>query len=300
LFVQRQGRRIREMPSVRRQDGPAAADLTILAEHITSGGVVQIAYQQQRQSILWAVTGNGELIGMTYEKEQGVIGWHRHVTDGFFESVAAIYGSGEDEVWVAVRRTIGGQTKRYVERFNPTVWTEKEDAFYVDCGLSYDGSPAATFSGLGHLEGKTVAILADGAVIPDQVVTSGAITLPDDKTASVVHVGLPYTTKISPMRLDVDSFVGVTQGQTKRIAEVHFRLKDTLGLKYGSDLAALDSLSFRDTDMPMDDSPPLFTGDKLAEFDGNFDYDTKVYVVQDQPLPLTLLAIVLKYEVGNK
>jgi hypothetical protein len=301
LFVQRQGRRIREMQYAAQSNSYVAPDLTILAEHITDGGVVQIAYQQQRQSILWAVTAEGELIGLTYEKEQGVLGWHRHVTDGQFETVATVYGAGEDEVWVGVKRTIGGVTKRYIERFNPNVWTEKKDAFYVDCGLTYDSTPASTFSGLGHLEGKTVSVLADGAVIPDQVVTGGAITLPDGKTASVVHIGLPFTTIISPMRLDVDSIVGVSQGQTKRISEVFFHLKDTLGLKYGPSLDELFNLSFRSTAMPMDASPPLYTGsDKQADFMGQFDYDTRIYVVQDQPLPLTLLALVVKYEVGNR
>jgi hypothetical protein len=300
LFVQRQGKRIREMRLGDNGVNYVASDLTILAKHLTKTGIVQIAYQQQGTPVVWAVTGAGELIGLTFERETGVIGWHRHTTDGLFESVTTIYGSDEDEVWCVVKRTIGGQTKRYVERIHPIVWTDKEDAFYVDSGLSFDGSPSDTFSGLGHLEGKTVAVLADGAVIPDQVVTSGAITLPDGKTASVVHVGLPYRTVISPMRLDVDNVVGVSQGQTKRISQVVARLKDTLGLKFGDSLTNLYSLSFRDTAMEMDDSPPLFTGEKVLEFDGDFDRDVTVYIVQDQPLPLTLLALVVFYEVSPR
>jgi len=299
LFVQRQGRRVREMTYTLENDRYDGDELTALAEHITGGGIVQMAYQQQRNSIVWAVTAEGVLIGMTYERAQQVEGWHRHVTDGLFESVATIYGSSEDEVWMVVNRTIDGVTKRYIERFNPVQWTAKEDAFFVDSGLSYDGAPASTFSGLDHLEGKTVSILADGAVFPDQEVVGGAVTLPDSQTASVVHVGLPFTTIIQPMRLDVDPIVGNSQGQIKQIREIFFRLKDSLGLRYG-DGTRTYNLSFRSTDDRMDESSGLYTGDKLAEFEGEFDYDTPVIVEQLQPLPLTLLALVIKYQVtGN-
>lgn len=299
VFVQRQGRRVREMTYVLENDRYDGQELTILAEHITGSGIVQMAYQQQRNSIVWAVTVEGSLIGMTYERAQEVQGWHRHKTDGLFESVATIYGSDEDEVWVVVNRTIGGVTKRYIERFDPFRWTDKADCFFVDSGLSYDGSPANVFSGLDHLEGKTVSILADGAVVPDQVVASGSVTLPDDLLASVVHIGLPFETIIQPMRLDLDPIVGNSQGQVKQVREVFFRLKDSLGLRYGDGNREY-TLSFRSTDAPMDESAPLFTGDKLAEFDGEFDFDTPVIVKQLQPLPLTLLALIIKYQVtGN-
>ena len=299
LFIQRQGRRVREMTYSLESDRFDGTELTILAEHITAGGILQMAYQQQRNSIVWAVTAEGTLIGMTYERAQQVEGWHRHVTDGLFESVATIYGSGEDEVWVVVKRTIGGVAKRYIERFNPVQWEEKADCFFVDSGLTYDGSPVNSFSGLDHLEGKTVSILADGAVVPDQVVSGGAVTLPDDALASTVHIGLPFTTIIEPMRLDVDPLVGVSQGQVKQVREVFFRLKDSLGLRYGDGTRDYN-LSFRSTNDRMDASPELFTGDKQAEFEGEFVHDTPVIVKQEQPLPLTLLALVIKSQVtGN-
>jgi len=299
LFVQRQGKRVREMGYTLEADRYDGDELTILSEHITGDGITQIGYQQQRNSIVWAVTSEGVLIGMTYEKAQQVAGWHRHKTDGLFESVTTIYGAGEDEVWAVVNRTIGGVTKRYIERFNPIQWKLKKDCFFVDSGLSYNGAPVGTFAGLGHLEGKTVSILADGAVVPDLVVVGGAVTLPGGATASVVHIGLAFETIIQPMRLDVDQMVGVSQGQIKQVREVFFRLKDTLGLRYGDGKREYN-LSFRSTSSPMDASPPLFTGDKRAEFEGELDFDTPVIVKQLQPLPLTLLALVVKYDVpGN-
>jgi hypothetical protein len=293
LFTQRQGLKVREMTYSFERDGYVAPDLTLLAEHITAGGIIQTAYQQQNQSILWAVTGDGVLVGMTYERDQDVVGWHRHVTDGAFESVVTVYGAGADEVWVIVRR----DGKAYVERFNPVEWEDVADAFYVDSGITYSGTATSTITGLAHLNGKTVSVLADGAPQPNRVVSGGQITL--DAPASKVHVGLPFTTIIEPMRIDVDPVAGVSQGQVKQIRELVIRLDRSLGLSYG-DGQKTYNLSFRDTSDFMDAAPPLFTGDKVVEFDTDFDLDTRLIVQQTQPLPMTLLAIVVKYSItGN-
>lgn len=132
LFVQRNGRKLRELVYELNKDGWIAPDLTLLAEHITKGEIVEIAYQQQPDAILWAVRGDGTLIGMVYERDQKVVGWHRHVTAGTVESVAVIYGIGtEDEVWVAVNRTVDGAIKRTIERFSLN-WREALDNEDVD------------------------------------------------------------------------------------------------------------------------------------------------------------------------
>lgn len=298
LFIQRAGKKVREFAYTFESDGYKAPDMTKLAEHITEGGIVNIAYQQQNDPILWAITGEGKLIGMTYEREENVIAWHRHVTEGEFESVAIVYGSGADEVWVSVKREIDGSTKRYIERVNPTEWEDKEDAFYVDSGLSYDGAAATVFSGLGHLEGKEVAILADGAPEPRQTVSSGQITL--DTEASVVHVGLPYETIFEPMRLDTDPQAGITIAREKRVRSVTIRFLDSLGLKWSDGDGTFYDLSFRDTADEMNDSPPLFTGDKDVPWYGNSDMDPRVILKQDQPLPMTVLAVIPKYQITGQ
>jgi hypothetical protein len=294
LFVQRQGLKVREMTYSFERDGYVAPDLTLLAEHITAAGIVQTAYQQQAQSVMWAVTGAGLLIGMSYERDQSVVGWHRHVTEGEFESVATIYGSGSDEVWCVVRRLVNGTYRRYVERFNPVEWVSLEDAFYVDSGLTYSGAPATVFSGLDHLELKEVSILADGAPVPNQYVSGGQVVLAEP--ASKVHVGLPFHTVIQPMRLDADPNAGVSQGQVKQVRKLVVRLDRSLGLSYG-DGATFYNLSFRDTGDLMDAPPPLFTGDKEVEFEGEFDLDAPFILKQSQPLPLCLLAIVVKFTI---
>ena len=132
LFVQRNGRKVRELVYELNKDGWVAPDLTLLAEHVTVNEIVELAYQQQPDAVLWCVRGDGQLLGMTYERDQKVVGWHRHITAGTVESVASIYGIGtEDEVWVAVNRTIDGSTKRTIERFALN-WRENLDDAATD------------------------------------------------------------------------------------------------------------------------------------------------------------------------
>lgn len=139
LFLQRSARKLREISLQAYSDayvGPFP-DLSILAEHMTLGGITQMAYQQELDSIVWMIRSDGVLIGMTYERAQDVIAWHRHITSGLFQSVASIpHPSGDQEqVWVVVSRTINGTQKRYVE------YLDTKGGYYgnlqVDCGLTY-------------------------------------------------------------------------------------------------------------------------------------------------------------------
>lgn len=292
LFVQRKSRKVIEMVYSFEAEQFVVNDLTLLSEHVTVGGIVKMALQRDPLPILWCVTGEGQLIALTYERNQNVVGWHRHPTQGNVESVATIYGdnSEDDEVWFVVKRDIDGVDRRYVERFNPARWTDKEDAFFVDSGLTYEGAPATVISGLDHLEDMEVVGLADGAVVgPFTVSNAGAITLTD--AASVVHLGLPFTSKLKPVRLDTDPILGVTMGQFTRITQVVARLKTTLGLSFDCGDGRTYQIPFRSTSDPMDSSPPLFTGDKKLEIPTNWDFDTPFSILQTQPLPCTLIAL---------
>jgi hypothetical protein len=144
LFVQRSARKIRELTYSFERDKYVAPDLNTLAEHITKSGIVQIASQQLPINVLWAVTVDGKLLSMTYEREQDVVGWSEHITDGYVESVAVTFGPIDDEVWCVIRRNIDGTDERYVEvlkpRFNPDEGDTKADAFFVDSGLTYEGA----------------------------------------------------------------------------------------------------------------------------------------------------------------
>jgi hypothetical protein len=301
LFVQRRGRKVRELTYNFERDGWVAPDLTVLAEHITAGEIVEMAFQQQPDAILWAITGDGEVVGMSYERDQNVVAWHRHTTDGQFESVATVYGlsGADDEVWFAVKRTINGQTKRYIERFKPDARANfeaeaKGDWWYLDCAKRYSGTATTNITGLGHLEGKSVGVLADGAAQPDKTVSTGGITL--ERPFAKVLAGLPFTSTVLPMKFDFDLDDGSTRGRKKRINRVSVSLYKSLGGEFSTDGQEWLWIYPRDFDDPMDASPPPFSGDAEVVVAGNYSADSDLYLRQILPYPLTVRALVVKLD----
>ncbi len=140
LYIQDKGKSIRELAFEFTSDTYTGQDLTQLASHMFDSYVVsEWSYQQVPFQVVWCVRSDGTLLGLTYLKEQQVVGWHRHDTDGEFESVACISEGGEDALYCIVKRTIGGATKRYVERMNTRTFADPADWFFVDSGLTYDG-----------------------------------------------------------------------------------------------------------------------------------------------------------------
>jgi hypothetical protein len=299
LFLQRAKRKIRELAYNFDVDGYVAPDLTILAEHITETGITQMAYQEEPNSIIWCVRTDGQLLGFTYQREQQVTAWHRHIFGGAFGSGNAVCesvevlptDSSEYQVWVIVKRTINGVTKRYVEYLHNLDFDETDDTSfnYLDSQLAYNGSATTTISGLDHLEGQTVSVLADGATHPDKVVSSGGITL--DRSATKVKVGLGYTSLLQTMRIDAGANNGTSQSKTKRIYEITARLYESIGIEIGPDLANMERIPFRSSANAMDSGVNVFTGDKDIEFRGNYETDGFIFVRQTQPLPLTVLSL---------
>jgi hypothetical protein len=302
LFLQRARRKLRELAYNFDVDGYVAPDLTILAEHISEGGFKQLSYQQEPNQIIWGVRNDGQLIGLTYQREQQVVAWHRHIFGGsaVCESVATVpTDDSEYQTWVINKRTINGATKRYVEYIHQYDFDETDDTSFnfLDSQLAYDGSPATTISGLSHLEGETVSVLADGATHPDKVVSSGSITL--DRSASKVKVGLGYTSLLQTMRIDAGSQNGTSQSKTKRIYEITARLYESIGVEIGPDLDNMERIPFRSSTNPMNTGINVFTGDKEIEFRGNYETDGFIFVRQTQPLPLTILSLYPKLQTND-
>jgi hypothetical protein len=400
LFLQRAKRKIRELAYNFDVDGYIAPDMTILAEHVTEGGLTQIAYQQEPNQIIYAVRGDGELAGLTYQREQQVTAWHRHIFGGRFgnatitvtdfaniangtrivltkadgttttftsttsattgkfhttssnnqtatnlktlidadsdftatvssnvvtitetsplstgfltitslddatrltrtnegkavcESVAVIpTDDTEYQVYVIVKRTINGATRRFVEILNVFDFDQTDNTSFnfLDSSLSYSGSAVTTISGLDHLEGQTVSILANGATHPDKTISSGSITL--DRSSTDVKVGLAYTSLLQTMRLNAGSQNGTSQGKTKRIYDITVRMFETIGVEVGPDLLNMERIPFRSSSDLMDEGIPPFTGDKEVEFRGNYETDGFIFVRQSQPLPFTILSL---------
>ena len=300
LFLQKAKRKIRELAYNFDSDGYVAPDLTILNDTVTKSGIVQMIFQQEPDSIIWCVRDDGELAGLTYQRSENVVSWHRHIFGGAFgsgkavcESAASISGVlTEDELWVIVKRTINGATKRYVECFSDFDFDETNatDFKFLDSHLNYSGSATTTLSGLAHLEGQTVSILADGSVHANKVVSSGAVSL--DRSVTKACVGLAYDSVLQTMRIEGGAAEGTSQGKTKRISKVVLRLFETVGVKVGPSLTTLETVPFRTTSSQLS-SPvdTLLAGDKEIEFRDDYNSDGFIFVKQDQPLPCSVLAI---------
>lgn len=393
LFISRSGRKVRELAYNYESDSYKAPDLTLLAEHLgaVDAQFVEMCYAQEPDSVVLVRRSDGVLCGMTYQRDQDVVGWHRDIIAGSdgccnakVESIACIPGDGYTETWLIVKREIDGVTARYVERFKPLFegdTTFDGGCWFVDSGLMYDGInttlddyltisaasyltgatgtltatghspftsgsvgdiyrvygtldgaldptvhcqvevtsytsgtavgvkflspvPAALQSnatafwalcadeigGLDHLEGETVSILGDGAVYPNQTVSSGTITL--SRSCSRVIVGLGYTGRIKTMRLESGGQTGTSQGKRKTIVNAIIRFFKTIGAKFGGTNDSLRTIPFRTSSDAMGNPPELFTGDKDVNFPNGYNRDAFIIIEQEQPLPMTVTMIV--------
>lgn len=286
LFVQRAGHKIREIGYTFDSDSFIAGDLTTLADHLTEDGIVEMAYQQEPKSILWCVRSDGVFLGLTYNREQEVLAWHQHVTDGLVESVCVVpdTANNRDVLYVAVARTIGGATKRYVERMDP-------DRPNVDSFVLYSGVAATVITGLSHLDGKTVDALADGFVVKGKVVAGGQITL--DTAASLVVVGLPYESELVPNRPEFMSDNLNTVGKKKHWVRIVLRLLETTGIEVNG-----DELAFRTGEAALGSPPDPFTGDYPLSNQG-VDTEADIVIKQKNPLPATILCVGGDLDVGG-
>lgn len=302
LFAQRFGQKLRELAYVFESDGFRAPDMTVLSEHITRPKMTHLEYQRNPQPILWIVRSDGVLVGFTYERDQNVLGWHRHTIGGDGTSAgghaevedAAVIPKDDglsDEVYVVVKRYINGRTERYIEILTRT-WQdgdEQEDAMHLDCGTTFTLSPASdTLDGLWYLEGETLGIWADGTVHPDVTVSNGKVTL--DGNYSVVSTGYRYNSDGELMPYNSGARDGTAQGKRKRVERIGFWLFDTLSLQYGKDASSLTEILFRKWGDNWGEATPLFTGVVRERFEGDYDRLGQVYFRVSTGAPATVLA----------
>lgn len=318
LFVQEKGSRVRALRFDAIQDQYQSFDMSILSSHLlydTAGAhrIVEWAWAAEPFQIVWGVRDDGLLLGFTYMREHDVYAWHRHTTDGRVESVATVtepdgYGGYDDAVYLIVNRTIGGRTKRYLERMTSRTFPAIADAWFVDCGLRYEGTPTATISGLDHLEGKAVAVLADGNVVPGGTVSGGAIVL--DAPYGKVTVGLlpPDGAVLATLDLEVQTPAGTSQGQMKKISQVTVRVKDARGIEVGIEQEVPAGSSAGDpltAEVKQRSSQALgtplqpFSGDWQVSIPTEWNRGGRLVVRQRYPLPATILDLVPEVSLGD-
>lgn len=304
LMVQGSGRRVRSLQFSFDVDGFVAPDMTVRAEHIVRPSVTSMARQESPYQTVWFTRSDGVLLSFAFDPTQEVRAWARHLlagTNAVVECVSVIPGQdGErDDLWLIVRRTINGATRRYIEYVRPEYLTgdARTSVAYADSGLTYSGALATVLHGFDHLEGQTVGVLIDGAATPDLIVSNGSVTLP--YAGAVVQVGLRNTALFATNRLNVEARDGTSQGKVKRITDCAFRLWETLGGKAGPGLGNLDDIpdvTFRAPIVPMDTSPGLFSGDALLSWPGGYETDARIWYSNDSMFPATIVAIMPQVE----
>lgn len=279
-------------------------DLSILAEHIGLAGIAGIAYQQNPDSIVWCWLDDGALCSLSYDTSQNLVAWARHPmalsndTAGSVQSACVIpSAAGEDEVWLAVIRNIGGTNHTYIERMQPRYFENQQDCCFVQCGIEYDDAETDTFDGLDHLEGETVCVLGDGAVYAPTAVSDGEITIAN--SVSKAYIGLAYTYKLQPLRIVLGGPQGTTQGSITKIAELVLSFYRTLNARYGPDDDELVDINWRTTE-DYDSPPALFTGEKMVTLDGGFSTENPIIISGSEPLPCYVRAIIARLEKSGR
>ncbi len=295
LFCARKGNTIRELAYTYEKDVFTSLNRSILSQHYFDGyTIIDMAYQQEPWSVVWMVRDDGKLLSFTYLQEHEVFAWTEHTVAGTgaeVESVCVIPGTDEDEVWIVVKRTVNSATVRYIERLHTRDFGDDlEDAFFVDSGLTYDGAAATTISGLSHLEGQTVAVLADGEYIGTKTVASGQITL--TTAASVVQVGLPYDSVVETLGIEVQTNNGTIITRPKLVNTVWVSVYETQGIQVGPNSTRLKPLP--------DCANDLYTGDARILMDTGWEQNGRIYIKQSKPLPMEILAITPQLDAGRK
>jgi len=382
LFVNKSGDAVRDLAYAQEAKIYKGADLSERARHLFKGKeIVEMAYAQRPDSIVWCVMDDGTLLGLTYVKEFGVWAWHQHSTDGLYESVCCIEEGSEDAVYFVINRTIDGSTKRYIERLHSRVFTDIEDAFHVDSGKTYDTpivitgitqadpivvttstahgfsngdevrithvvgmedssgneklnqyyflvnnvtsttfelqdlnsndvdgtgytayvsggevrATVTTLSLLDHLEGESLAILADGSVQPARTVSGGSITL--QRAASEIHVGLPYVSDLETLDI-VAQVEAYGQAKKKHVSGLTMKVEQSRGFWAGpneNDLTEYKQRTDEDYGVPT----RMTTGTQEITLSPNWNSNGRILVRQVDPLPITILAIIPEVNIGD-
>ena len=319
LIVERAGHRVRDIRYLFQIDKYNAEDISVLSEHLFDGSeregapdqgqrdIVDWAYQQQRDSIVWCVCSDGSLATLVLNRDRSVLAWTPHYFggDGIVEAVQTISSpdTKTDDAWFIVSRQVNGQTLRTVEYMTDYRLVKKgaKEAFHVDCGLTYRGASVSIITGLSWLIGKTVQVLNNGSKETDKVVdNTGSITLDNPVLLNMpLHVGYKMTSKLQTMRPEVQSSAGTAQTAEKGFGNVFFRLQSTVGGKYGPKFEsdgdpsyAMDRIPIMEYNRLMGEAPRLFSGDVNVDWPAGYDIDSYICYMQDDPYPATCVALV--------
>jgi hypothetical protein len=282
VYVQRTGKRIRAASYNEISGAWAAPDISVLADHIISPGITALSWHKEPSTLVMAARADGILAHCTFDRDQDVAGWARSDLGGVVESIATVPDGDRDRTMLIVRREINGATVRYVELFD-------QDAYTDSAAKGQQLTPDTVWTGFDHLEGKEVAILADGVSQPRQTVTGGQVTL--QRPATSVEVGLPIKMRIKLLPPEVTGGAGAALGSQQRANQVAVVVRDTVGLQING-----QEVSFRQLGVGILDQPLApFTGFKDVT-DLGWDTGTvETLIEHDHPLPCHVMGVIRKF-----
>lgn len=312
VFLQRNGRAVMALGFDIQIQGYETHELTLLAEHITDSGIVEMAFARRPVPTLYCVRADGKMACLTLDSKQRVTAWWlwEGVTDGenLIESVAVVPQTTYDEVWLVVRRFYGGVWTRSIERVQqsyPIGAAGNVVGFLVDCGRLYSRTPvgAVSVTITTHLVLTGVRVVADG-VYAGEFVTNGAGELTVPFEYSQLLVGLPYTSTLTPMPPEVQTASGSGQGRPAQATEITVKLHRSVGGKInGVPITKTNSAGMEAerrlaaaVAVPRDWTLDLVDTDVTVGAHGWQQAQSLVTVTQEEPLPLHVLQIVQKVQ----
>ena len=287
IFVTKTGKKVRALGYELQEDSYTSPDISKLSEHITGDGLVDMTYQQEPDSLLWAVRVDGTIVTACIDRQEGILSWCRQVppTGQTYESIESIpNGQNADEVWCVVNT----DSNRYIEAFDAST------AYGLASAVSgSSGSPTTTITGLDHLDGETVEIVGDGVIVPSQTVASGQVTVPDAISEWVV--GLPSHGYIKTLSPEFITQGGSAQGNNIRIGRITVQVLQTYAILIDGQFQ--DGRQFGDS--LLDQPPPETTG--LFNV-GNLGWQKQGYIEIEQAnaLPCHILALILQTTVNTR
>lgn len=323
FFMQLYRRNLKELYYDTQRGRHVAKDLMIQADHLSDKyPIIAGGFQQYPYNLTFLSSDKGDIIGLTYNLDSGVRAWHRQILGGNFggnnplvESIIQVPGGTQDQIWMVVKRTIDGATKRTIEVFAnaPLTNSTRTDTLFLDAGVKttiiagpafqIDSIPGiSTDSFLSHLEGETIGVVSNGVYLGTDTVTDG---LPTTYTASTftvgdkVDFGLLYTSSVLTNTIEPFNNLGNGPAKDQRIYEATFRVQNSLKGEAGYSAATALPFKYPSTIDPTNEDSETYTGDIKFKFPHGWDRDTQVYIQQDEPYPLTISMMLLKMVGGQ-
>ena len=232
FYITSKGRMLRTLGFSFEIDGYKSDNVSIFAPHLFRDQIIRIVYQEEPHACLYCLRSDGKIICLTWEMDQQVWGWSQFEIDGFVEDICTIGEGGYDRLYAIIRRTLGGVTRRNLERM--ALPGTIENACHLDCSSTFifdEAHATATVGGLWHLEGMAVSAVYNGYASHGLTVTNGTVTLPEPTTQ--VSVGLRYEGLIETLPPALPGSQGSMHVEPQQITDAIVRLIDAKGISVG-------------------------------------------------------------------